>query len=125
VLLVYLGVPRQLPRRAAFEEVTVTPSELRVRQVSHRGEVREWTLNPSGTQLDRDEHEEFGCCSCSWCRAGAASGRRLSCAAGEGKLRAALSAALARPSAARHADGWYLESGIGWVRRLRPRWRAT
>ena len=38
----------------------MTPSELRLRQVSHRGEVAEWTLNPLWTRLDRETHEEFG-----------------------------------------------------------------
>jgi uncharacterized membrane protein len=44
----------------AFEEVTVTPSELRVRKVTHKGKVSEWSLNPVWTTLDRDTHEEFG-----------------------------------------------------------------
>ena len=38
----------------AYEEVTVTPSELTVRKVSHRGRVREWTLNPLWVRLERD-----------------------------------------------------------------------
>jgi uncharacterized membrane protein len=45
---------------AAFEEVTVTASELRVRKVSHRGKVSEWALNPVWVKLDRETHEEFG-----------------------------------------------------------------
>jgi uncharacterized membrane protein len=44
----------------AFEEVTVTASELRVRKVSHRGEVAEWALNPAWVRLDREIHEEYG-----------------------------------------------------------------
>ena len=40
--------------------MTVTASELTVRKVSHRGRVREWTLNPVWVQLDRIVHEEFG-----------------------------------------------------------------
>ena len=31
-----------------------------MRQVSHRGRVREWTLNPLWVRLDRIVHEEFG-----------------------------------------------------------------
>jgi uncharacterized membrane protein len=38
----------------------VTPSELRVKKVSHRGEVAEWSLNPAWTRLDREMHEDFG-----------------------------------------------------------------
>ena len=44
----------------AYEEVTVTASELTVRKVSHRGGVREWTLNPLWVRLERIVHEEFG-----------------------------------------------------------------
>ena len=60
VLLVYWAFRANYRAAAAFEEVTVTPSELRLRRVSHRGEVAEWTLNPVWTQLDREKHEEFG-----------------------------------------------------------------
>ena len=60
VLLVYWAFRANYRAAAAFEEVTVTPSELRLRRVSHRGEVAEWTLNPLWTQLARDTHEEFG-----------------------------------------------------------------
>lgn len=47
-------------RARAFEEVLVTPSQLRVRRVSHRGHVAEWVLNPLWVRLDREAHEEFG-----------------------------------------------------------------
>jgi uncharacterized membrane protein len=60
VLLVYWAFRANYRAAAAFEEVTVTPSELRVRRVSHRGKVAEWTLNPLWTQLIRDVHEDFG-----------------------------------------------------------------
>ena len=60
VLLVYWAFRANYRAAAAFEEVTVTPSELRLRRVSHRGEVAEWTLNPVWTKLDREKHEEFG-----------------------------------------------------------------
>jgi uncharacterized membrane protein len=60
VALVYWAFRANYRAAAAFEEVTVTPSELRLRRVSHRGEVAEWTLNPVWTQLDRERHEEFG-----------------------------------------------------------------
>ncbi len=43
-----------------YEVVTVTASELKVRKVSHRGRVRECTLNPLWVRLDRIVHEEFG-----------------------------------------------------------------
>ena len=44
----------------AYEQVTVTPSELRVRKVTHRGKVSEWSLNPLWTRLDQEKHEDFG-----------------------------------------------------------------
>ena len=44
----------------ATEEIRVTPSELRIRRVSHRGDVVEWVLNPLWVQLDQKIHAEFG-----------------------------------------------------------------
>ena len=60
VLLIYLAFRANYRAATAFEEVSVTPSELRVRKVSHRGQVSEWTLNPLWVRLERDVHEEFG-----------------------------------------------------------------
>ena len=60
VLLVYWAFRLNYRSAQAYEQVTVTPSELTVRKVSHRGGVREWTLNPVWVRLDRDEHKEFG-----------------------------------------------------------------
>src|SRR5439155_2648712 len=47
-------------RGRASEDISVTPSELRVRRVSHRGHVIEWVLNPLWVQLDQKTHAEFG-----------------------------------------------------------------
>jgi uncharacterized membrane protein len=60
VLLVYWAFRVNYRAARAYEEVTVTASELTVRKVSHRGNVRQWTLNPVWVQLDRIVHEEFG-----------------------------------------------------------------
>jgi uncharacterized membrane protein len=60
VLLLYLAFRINYRAANAYEEVTVTASELTVRKVSHRGRVREWTLNPLWARLHRDEHKEFG-----------------------------------------------------------------
>ena len=60
VALIYWAFRANYLAAAAYEEVTVTASELRVRQVSHRGEVAEWSLNPLWTRLDRETHEEYG-----------------------------------------------------------------
>lgn len=60
VLLVYWAFRANYRAAAATEQITVTTSELRVRRVSHRGKVSEWTVNPVWVTLDRDTHEEFG-----------------------------------------------------------------
>jgi uncharacterized membrane protein len=60
VLLVWWAFRLNYRAAQAYEQVTVTPSELTVRKVSHKGRVREWTLNPVWVRLHRDVHEEFG-----------------------------------------------------------------
>jgi uncharacterized membrane protein len=60
VLLVYFAFRANYRTARAYEEVTVTASELTVRKVNHRGGVREWTLNPVWVRLERIVHEEFG-----------------------------------------------------------------
>jgi len=60
VLLVYWAFRANYRAARAYEQVTVTPSELTLRKVSHRGRTSEWTLNPVWVRLDRDVHEEFG-----------------------------------------------------------------
>jgi uncharacterized membrane protein len=59
-LLVYLAFRANYRSARAYEEVTVTASELTVRKVSHRGSVRQWTLNPLWVRLERIVHAEFG-----------------------------------------------------------------
>ena len=60
VLLVYLAFRINYRTATALEEISVTASELRVRKVTHRGQVTDWTLNPVWVRLDRETHEEFG-----------------------------------------------------------------
>jgi uncharacterized membrane protein len=60
VLLIYWAFRANYRAAAAYEEVTVTPTELRVRKVSHRGRVSEWSFNPLWARLEREDHEEFG-----------------------------------------------------------------
>jgi uncharacterized membrane protein len=60
VLLIYWAFKVNFRRAKATEEILVTPSELRVRRVSHRGHVVEWVLNPLWVQLDQKTHAEFG-----------------------------------------------------------------
>lgn len=60
--VVLLGWALQASCRTAraFEEVLVTPSALKVRKVSHRGQAAEWTLNPRWVKLDCEVDEEYG-----------------------------------------------------------------
>jgi uncharacterized membrane protein len=60
VLLLYWAFRINYRRAAAYEIVTVTPLELRVRKVSHRGKVREWALNPLWVRLEQIVHEDYG-----------------------------------------------------------------
>jgi uncharacterized membrane protein len=60
VALVYWAFRVNYRAAAAYEEVTVTPSELHVKKVSARGQVAEWSLNPVWVRLERETHEEFG-----------------------------------------------------------------
>jgi uncharacterized membrane protein len=59
-LAIYWAFRINFRRARATEEIRVTPSELRVRRVSHRGHVVEWVLNPLWVQLDQKAHAEFG-----------------------------------------------------------------
>ena len=60
ILAIWWAFRVNFRRARATEEITVTPFELRVRRVSHRGHVVEWVLNPLWVQLDRRTHAEFG-----------------------------------------------------------------
>ena len=59
-VLIYWAFRVNYRAAQAFEEVSVTASELRVRKVTHKGKVSEWSLNPVWTSLERDANEEFG-----------------------------------------------------------------
>ena len=60
VALIYWAFRANYRAAAAYEEVTVTPSELHVKKVSAKGQVAEWSLNPVWVRLERETHEEFG-----------------------------------------------------------------
>src|SRR6476620_8504817 len=60
VLVIYWAFRVNFRAANASEEITVTPSELRVRRVSHRGHVVEWVLNPLWVRLDQTGDPEFG-----------------------------------------------------------------
>jgi uncharacterized membrane protein len=60
VLAVWWAFRINFRHAKATEEISVTPSELRVRRVGHRGDVAEWVLNPLWVQLEQKIDAEFG-----------------------------------------------------------------
>lgn len=60
VLAIYWAFRINFHRAKASEEILVTPSELRVRRISHRGQVVEFVLNPLWVRLDQISHAEYG-----------------------------------------------------------------
>jgi uncharacterized membrane protein len=60
VLAIYWAFRVNFRRAKASEEILVTPSELRLRRISHRGHVVEFALNPLWVRLDQVSHAEFG-----------------------------------------------------------------
>lgn len=59
-LVIYWAFKLNFRRADAIEDIVITPYEIRVRRVSHRGHVVEWTLNPMWVQLEQKSHAEFG-----------------------------------------------------------------
>jgi len=59
-LAIYWAFKVNFRRARAYEQVSITAAELRLRRVSHRGQVMEWTFNPRWVQLDKVAHAEFG-----------------------------------------------------------------
>lgn len=59
-LVIYWAFRINFRTAHATEDIMVTPSELRVRRVDHRGHVVEWTLNPLWVQLEQTGDPEFG-----------------------------------------------------------------
>src|SRR6266702_4453529 len=57
VLAIYWAFKVNFRTARAREEISVTPTELRVRRISHRGHVAEWVLNPLWVRLDQQVHE--------------------------------------------------------------------
>ncbi|MGJ5000099.1 DUF2244 domain-containing protein [Bradyrhizobium sp. HKCCYLRH2060] len=59
-LAIYWAFKVNFRRANAYEDVTITLTELRLRRVSHKGHVMEWRFNPLWVRLDQETHEEFG-----------------------------------------------------------------
>src|SRR6476620_1752050 len=60
VLAIYWAFRIDFRDARAIEEIRMTPSELRLRRVSHRGHAVEFVLNPLWVQLDQEIHDEYG-----------------------------------------------------------------
>ena len=60
VLAIHWAFRVYFRRAKAYEEIRVTPSQLSLRRISHRGHVMEFTFNPLWVQLHRETHAEFG-----------------------------------------------------------------
>lgn len=60
MLVIYWAFRINFRSAEATEDILVTPTELRVRRVSHRGHVMEWALNPLWVQLEQTGDPEFG-----------------------------------------------------------------
>jgi uncharacterized membrane protein len=60
VLAVYVAFRINFRRALACEQISVTPSALRLRRVSHRGRVMEWVFNPLWVRLDQEVDDEYG-----------------------------------------------------------------
>src|SRR3954454_5893172 len=60
VLVIWWSFKVNFRSARAREEIVVTPTELRVRRVSHRGQVAEFVFNPLWVRLDQEVDEDFG-----------------------------------------------------------------
>ena len=60
VLVIYWAFRINFRSADATEDIVLTPSELRVRRVSHRGRLVEWSFNPLWVQLEQTGDPEFG-----------------------------------------------------------------
>jgi len=60
VLIIFLAFRANYRHARAFEEVIVSPHEIRIRKVSWHGRAREWRFNPAWTRLTQTRDEEDG-----------------------------------------------------------------
>ena len=60
VLIFYLAFKANFRAARAYEDIVVTPLELRLAKVSAQGARREFRFHPAWVRLDKTEHEEFG-----------------------------------------------------------------
>lgn len=60
IALFYWAFRANFRAARAYEEIRVSPLELRVERVSARGEKREWRFNPAWVRLEKEEDEDYG-----------------------------------------------------------------
>lgn len=60
LLGLYVALKVSFRRGRSFEEVMISPIEVLLARVTHRGERREWRFNPLWTKLTKVEDEEYG-----------------------------------------------------------------
>lgn len=60
VALIYWAFRINYRDGRAYEEIMVTPTELRLRRTTHRGHSMEWVFNPQWVQIDRQEIPDYG-----------------------------------------------------------------
>jgi len=60
VLVIYWAFRINFRSADATKDIVLTPSELRVRRISHRGHLIEWSFNPLWVQLKQTGDPEFG-----------------------------------------------------------------
>ncbi|MFV0281194.1 MAG: DUF2244 domain-containing protein [Rhodoblastus sp.] len=60
VLALWLAFEISFYDARAYEDLRLTPLELKLAKVSPEGAAREFHFNPAWVRLDRSEHEEFG-----------------------------------------------------------------
>jgi uncharacterized membrane protein len=60
VLIIFLAFRANYLHARAYEEVIVTPTEIRIRKVTFHGRAREWRFNSAWTRLTQVVDEEDG-----------------------------------------------------------------
>lgn len=60
MIALYVALKTSFRRGRSFEEVMISPIQVTLARVTHRGERREWRFNPLWTKLTRVEDDEYG-----------------------------------------------------------------
>lgn len=60
ILALFIAFKANFNAARAFERIVVTPLEIMLRQVSHRGKEAIWRSNPAWTKLEREHDQDYG-----------------------------------------------------------------